>query len=137
MYSNVQQCAATYSNVQEDKYAFMIISRSVILRMKNVLETNGIDTKGEKEKRTPKENVDGRSRSSHDSKKFRTRSMEKEREMAFGLQKTATAVKNTGRTDRQMDGWTDGRTDRQTHRRIDRQTDGRTDRTDGHRYTGR
>jgi hypothetical protein len=32
----------------------------------------GIDTTGEKEKRTPKENVDGRSTSSHDNKKFKT-----------------------------------------------------------------
>jgi hypothetical protein len=36
--------------------------------------------------------VDGRSKSSHDSKKFRTRSMEKQRGMAFGFRKTATAV---------------------------------------------
>jgi IS5 family transposase len=33
-----------------------------------------------------------RSTSSHDSKKFRTRSMEKQGGMAFGFQKTATAV---------------------------------------------
>ena len=32
----------------------------------------GLDTVGEKEKRTPKKNVDGRSTSSHDNKKFRT-----------------------------------------------------------------
>jgi len=56
----------------------------------------GMDTTGEKEKRTPKENVGGRCTSSHDNKKFRTRSMEKQRGMAFGFQKTATAVKNTG-----------------------------------------
>jgi hypothetical protein len=36
--------------------------------------------------------VDGRSTSSHDNKKFRTRSMEKQRGMAFGFWKTATAV---------------------------------------------
>jgi hypothetical protein len=48
------------------------------------------------EKRTPKENVAGRSTSSHDNKKFRTRSMEKQRGMAFGFRKTATAIKNTG-----------------------------------------
>jgi len=42
-----------------------------------------MDTTGQKEKRTPKENVDGRSTSSHDNKKFRTRSMEKQRGMAF------------------------------------------------------
>jgi len=56
----------------------------------------GIDTTGEKEKRTPKENVDDMSTSSHDNKKFRTRSTEKQRGMAFGFRKTATAVKNTG-----------------------------------------
>jgi hypothetical protein len=39
-----------------------------------------------------KKNVDGRSTSSHDSKKFRARSVEKQRGMAFGLQKTATVV---------------------------------------------
>jgi len=44
-----------------------------------------MDTTGEKEKRTPEENVDGRSTSSHDNKIFRTRSMEKQRGMAFGL----------------------------------------------------
>ena len=49
--------------------------------------------RGEKEKRTSKKNVDGRSTSSRDNKKFRTRSMEKQRGMAFGFRKTATAVK--------------------------------------------
>jgi hypothetical protein len=49
-------------------------------------------TTGEKKKRTSKKNVDGRSTSSHDNKKFRTRSMEKERGMVFGSRKTATAV---------------------------------------------
>jgi hypothetical protein len=38
----------------------------------------GMDTRGEKKKKTSKKNVDGRSTSSHDSKKFRTRSMEKQ-----------------------------------------------------------
>ena len=47
-------------------------------------------TTGEKKKRTPKKNVDGRSTSSHDNKKFRNRSMEKQRGMAFGFQKTKT-----------------------------------------------
>jgi hypothetical protein len=37
--------------------------------------------------------MDGRSTSSHDNKKFRTRSMEKHRGMAFGFSKMATAVK--------------------------------------------
>jgi hypothetical protein len=52
----------------------------------------GMDTTGEKEKRTSKKNVDGRSTSSHEEKKFRTRSMEKQGGMAFGFRKTATAV---------------------------------------------
>jgi len=55
-----------------------------------------MDTTGEKEKRTSKKNVDGRSTSSHDNKKFRTRSMEKQRGMAFGFLKTATAGKKPG-----------------------------------------
>jgi hypothetical protein len=52
----------------------------------------GMDTRGEKKTRTSKKNVDGRSTSSHASKKFRTRSMEKQGGMAFGFRKTATAV---------------------------------------------
>jgi hypothetical protein len=36
--------------------------------------------------------VDGGSTSSHDNKKFRTRSMEKQVAMAFSFRKTATAV---------------------------------------------
>ena len=58
----------------------------------------GLVTMGEKEKRTSKKNVDGGSTSGHDNKKFRTRSLEKQRGMTFGFRKTATAVKN--RTDR-------------------------------------
>jgi len=53
-------------------------------------------TTGEKEKRTSKKNLDGRSTSSHDNKKCGTESMEKERGMAFGFRKTATAVRKTG-----------------------------------------
>ena len=45
----------------------------------------GMDTMGEKEKRMPEENVDGRSTSSHDNKKFRTGSMEKQTGMTFGF----------------------------------------------------
>ena len=51
-----------------------------------------MDTTGEKEKRTSKKNLDGRSTSSHDNKKFRNRSVDKERGMAFGFWKTTTAV---------------------------------------------
>jgi hypothetical protein len=41
-------------------------------------------TKGEKEKRMSKKNMDGRSTSSHAIKEFRTRSMKKQRGTAFG-----------------------------------------------------
>ena len=56
----------------------------------------GIDTTREKEKRTSEKIVDGRSTSSRDNKKFRTRSMEKQRGMAFGFRKMATGVKKNG-----------------------------------------
>jgi hypothetical protein len=52
----------------------------------------GMDTTGEKEKMTSKRNMDGRGKSSHDNKKFRTTPMEKQRGMAFDFQKMATAV---------------------------------------------
>ena len=45
-----------------------------------------------RKKRTSKKYVDGRSTISHDNKKFRNKSMEKQRGMAFGFRKTATAV---------------------------------------------
>ena len=41
------------------------------------------------------------------TKKFRARSMEKQRGMAFGFRKTATTVKNTGWLDGWMHGWMD------------------------------
>jgi hypothetical protein len=70
----------------------------------NTKTNYGMDTKGEKGKRTPKENEDGRSTSRHDKKKFRTRSMDKQSGMASGFQKTAIAVKNIG--------WMDGMIER-------------------------
>jgi hypothetical protein len=51
----------------------------------------GMYTRGETKKRTSKKNMDGRSTSSRDSKKFRTKSVEKQGGMAFGFRKTATA----------------------------------------------
>jgi hypothetical protein len=48
---------------------------------------------GEKEKRTSKKNMDRWSTSSHDNKELRTRSMEKQRGMAFGFRKTETGVR--------------------------------------------
>jgi hypothetical protein len=56
-----------------------------------------LGTTEEKEKRTFKKNVDGRSTISHDNKKFRTRSMEKQTGVAFGFRKTATAVNKPDR----------------------------------------
>ena len=67
-------------------------------RQRENTENNyGLNTTGEKEKRTSKKNVDGRSTGSYDNKKFRTRSMEKQRGMAFGFRKTATGVKTPDR----------------------------------------
>jgi hypothetical protein len=59
-----------------------------------------MDTRGETKKKTSKKNVDGRSTSSHDNEKFRTRSLEKQGGMAFGFRKTATNVIKTGYIDR-------------------------------------
>jgi hypothetical protein len=50
------------------------------------------NVRAEKENRTSKKNVNGRSTSSHDNRKCRTRSVEKKRGMAFGLWKMTTAV---------------------------------------------
>jgi hypothetical protein len=43
----------------------------------NTIINYGMDTRGEKKKRTFKKNVDGRSTSTHESQKFRICSMEK------------------------------------------------------------
>ena len=67
----------------------MVWRRQNDARRENTKTNYGIDTTGEKEKRTSKKNVNGKWESSHDSKKCRTRSMEKERGMAFGFRKTA------------------------------------------------
>jgi hypothetical protein len=45
-----------------------------------------------KRRRPRKTWIDGRSTSSHNKKKLRTRSVEKQGGMAFGFRKTATAV---------------------------------------------
>ena len=77
----------------------MVWPRQKDVRGENTKINDGLVTMGEKEKRTSKTNVDGRSTSSHDNKKFRTRSMEKQRGMAFGFRKTAIAVLKTGQID--------------------------------------
>jgi hypothetical protein len=77
----------------------MVWPRQKDARGENTKINYGVDTTGEKEKMS-KKNVDRRSTSSHDNKKFGTRSMEKQRGMAFGFQKMATAVIK-------LDGWMD------------------------------
>jgi len=84
------------SHHREEKTA-MVWPRQKDARGENTKINYGLDITGEKEKRTSKKNVDGRSTSSPDNKKFRTRSMEKQRGMAFGFRKTTTAVKNPDR----------------------------------------
>ena len=56
--------------------------------------------RGREGKDDAQENMDGSSTSSHDNRKFRITAMEKQRGMAFGLWKAATAVKKTGQIDR-------------------------------------
>jgi hypothetical protein len=52
-----------------------------------------MDTAGEKEKKTSEENVDGKSVNGRENKGGRSRSMKKQRGIAFGCRKTATDVK--------------------------------------------
>jgi hypothetical protein len=77
----------------------MVWPRQKDARRQNTEINDGMDTTREKEKRRSKKNMDERSTSSHGDKEFRTRSMEKQRGMAFGFRKTATAVKKTGQLD--------------------------------------
>ena len=70
----------------------MLWPRQKDARGENAKISYGMDTTGEKEKRASKINVDRRSTGSHDNKKFGTRSMEKQRGMAFGFRKKATAL---------------------------------------------
>jgi hypothetical protein len=83
--------AGHHKHHREEK-AKIVWPRQQDARGENTKINYGMDTRGEKKKRTSKKNVDGRSTSSHDNKKFRTRSVEKQEGMAFGLRKTATAV---------------------------------------------
>ena len=68
----------------------MVWPRQKDARGENTEYNYGLDTAREKEKRMSKKNVDGRSTSTHDNRKFRIRAMEKRRGMAFRLRKTAT-----------------------------------------------
>ena len=51
----------------------MVWPRQKNAKVENTKINYGLDTAGEKEKWTSKKNVDGKSTSSHDKKKFRTR----------------------------------------------------------------
>jgi hypothetical protein len=70
----------------------MVWPRQKDAGVENTKINYGMDTIGEKEKRTSKKNMDGRNKSSLGNKKLRTRSMEKQRGMAFGFRKAATGV---------------------------------------------
>jgi hypothetical protein len=76
----------------------MVWPRQKDTRGQNTKIDYGMDTRGEKKKRTSKKNVDGRITISHDNKKFRTKSVEKQEGMAFGFRKTATAIVAVGLT---------------------------------------
>jgi hypothetical protein len=68
----------------------MIWPRQEDARGENTKINYVMDAIGEKKERTSKKNMDGSKTSSHDSEKFRTRSVEKLRGMAFGLWERAT-----------------------------------------------
>ena len=76
----------------------MVWPRQKVAGGENTKINYGMNPTGEKEQRTSKENLDRRSTSSHDKKKFETRPLEKRRGMAFGFQKTATAIKKPDRS---------------------------------------
>jgi hypothetical protein len=98
-YNESEREAGRHRHHREEK-ATMVWPCQKDARGQNTEINYGMDTMGEKEKRTSKKNMDGRSTSSHDNKEFRTRSMEKQRGMAFGFRKMATAVKRIGEIDR-------------------------------------
>jgi hypothetical protein len=81
--------------VKEKRYIIDIIERKRLQwygHVKRMQINYGVDTRGEKEKRTSRENVDGRYTSSHENKTFRSRSVVKQKGMVFGFRKTATVV---------------------------------------------
>jgi len=80
----------------------MVRPRQKNTRGENAKINYGLDATEEKEKRTSKKNVDGKSTSSHDNKKFRTRSMEKQEEWCLVSGRRRQLLK-TGQTDRQSD----------------------------------
>jgi len=91
--NNWSEREAGHHRHRTEEKTTMVWPRQKDARGENTKINYGVDTMGEKEKRTSKKNVDGRSTGSHDNKKFRKKSMEKQRGMAFGMGKTARAVK--------------------------------------------
>jgi hypothetical protein len=91
--NNGSEREAVHQRHHREEKSTMGWPRQVDARGENTKINYGMDTTGRKEKRMSKKYVDGRNASSHDNKKFRTISMEKQRGMAFGLWKRATAVK--------------------------------------------
>jgi hypothetical protein len=80
------------SNNHRDEKAPVVWPRQKDARGETAKINYGVDTGGEKKKRTSKINVDGRCMSSHENKIFRSRSVVKQKGMVFGFRKTATAV---------------------------------------------
>ena len=94
---------AGYHIYHTEKKNTMVWPRQKDARGENTKINYGMDNTGKNEKCTSKKNVD-RSTSSHNNKKFGTRSMEKQRGMTSGFRKTAIAVI---KPDGWMDGWMD------------------------------
>jgi hypothetical protein len=90
--NNAGEREAGHHRYHREEKSTMVWPRQKDARGENIKINYGMDTRGEKKKRTSEKNVDGRSTSSHENKKFRTRSVEKQEGMAFGFRKTATAV---------------------------------------------
>jgi hypothetical protein len=101
--NNVSEREAGHHRHHTEEKTTMVWPLQKDVRGENTKINYGMDTTGEKEKRTSKKNMDGKSTNSHDNKEFRIRSVEKQRGMAFGVRKTATAVKEI-----RIDGWTLG-----------------------------
>ena len=75
----------------------MVWPRQKDARGENTKINYGLDATGKKETRTSKEKLDGRITSSHDNKKFRTRSMEKQKRNGVWFPEDGNCLKN--RTD--------------------------------------
>jgi hypothetical protein len=106
-YFNYPQLLVTYCLVAYAKHYELMLATMVWPHQRDAGGENtkinyGMDTTGEKEKRTSKENMDGRSKSSHDNKKFRTRSMGNQRGMAFdfAFPEDGDSCYKTGKIDR-------------------------------------